>query len=81
MLLWVWVAVVVVASIILIGAAVPLLGRLGGLRRAALALNRRLAEVTQLQAAAGELERTVAGVQERADAVQERLATLAPRNG
>jgi hypothetical protein len=76
-LLWIWIAVVVVALIILVVAGVRLFGRLGGLQRAA-RLQRRQADAMKLQEAAGELEQTLLGVQERAEAMQERLAALSP---
>ena len=63
-LLWVWIAVVVVALIILLSAAVPLLGRLGKLRRAMRGLQIRLEAATKLQAKAEELQRRVLEVQE-----------------
>lgn len=60
MLLWVWLAVVVFALIVLGVAAVRLLGRLGGLRRAAGRLQRRQAEAMRLQEALAELQERVA---------------------
>ena len=79
MLLWVWIAVVVVALVILVAAAVPLLGRLGGLRRAALRLQSRQADAVRLQERSLELERTVLEVQQRAEAVQAHVAGLTRR--
>jgi beta-lactamase regulating signal transducer with metallopeptidase domain len=77
-LLWIWIAVVVIALVILIVAGARLFGRLGGLQRAAVKLQRRQAEAMKLQEAAGELEQTLLGVQQRAEALQEHLATLSP---
>jgi hypothetical protein len=77
-LLWIWIAAVVFALIVLVGAAVPMLGRLGALRRAGIGLQRRQADAARLQASAAELERTLAGVQARAEQMQERLAALTP---
>ena len=71
MLLWIWIAVVVLALIILGAAAAPLPGKLGGLRRAAMRLQRRQAEAMRLLPAAADLEQRVLGLQER-------LAALAP---
>jgi nitrate/nitrite-specific signal transduction histidine kinase len=79
-LLWIWIAVVVLALIILIVAALPLLRRLGALQRAAIRLQRRQADAMKLQEAAGELEQTLAGVQARAEEMQERLAALSPES-
>jgi nitrate/nitrite-specific signal transduction histidine kinase len=79
-LLWIWIAAVVLALIVLVGAAVPVLRQLGGLRRAATRLQRRQADAMKLQAAAGELEQTLAGLQERAETLQERLAARSREN-
>ncbi|MFI5891403.1 hypothetical protein ACIA5D_14970 [Actinoplanes sp. NPDC051513] len=65
MLLWVWIAVVVVALVILVAAAAPLLGKLGGLRRAAVKLQRRQQEALALQEKALVLQETVAQVEAR----------------
>ena len=78
MLLWIWIVAVVFALIVLVAAAVPVLGRLGGLRRAATRLQRRQADAAKLQASAAELEQSLAGVQARAEEMQERLAALSP---
>ncbi len=78
MLLWIWIVAVVFALFVLIGAAVPVLRRLGGLRRAAVRLQLRQADAAKLQASAAELEQTLAGVQARAEQMQERLAALSP---
>ena len=76
LVLWVWIAVVVVALIIVGSVALPLLGRLAGLRRAALRLQRRQEEAIRLQQRAAVLEQTVLGVQERAEIMQGRLETI-----
>jgi len=68
-LLWVWIAVVVVALLILGFSAAPLLGRLGGLRRAVAKLQRRQAEAMRLREKAAVLERTVAEVQAKIAAI------------
>jgi heme exporter protein D len=80
-LLWVWIAVVVVALVILIAVAAPLLGRLGGLRRAAVKLRRRQGEAMKLQEKAAVLERTVLEVQVKADELQRKIAAIAPGSG
>jgi len=61
-LLWTWLAVIVFALIVLGGAALRLLGRLGGLRRAAARLRTRQAEAERLQATLAELRERVAAV-------------------
>jgi Sec-independent protein translocase protein TatA len=63
-LIRVWLAVVVFALILLGAAAVRLLGRLGGLRRAVGGLQRRRAEAVKLQESLARL--------------QERAAAMAP---
>jgi nitrate/nitrite-specific signal transduction histidine kinase len=73
-LLWIWIAAVVVALIVLVGAGVRLLGPLGGLRRAAVRLQRRQAQALTLQRGAEELQQTLAGLQRRAEGLQEHLA-------
>jgi hypothetical protein len=80
-LLWVWIAVVVVALLILAAAAAPLLGRLGGLRRAAARLQRRQADAVRLQEKAAVLERTVLEVQGRAEELQRRIAAISGGSG
>jgi nitrate/nitrite-specific signal transduction histidine kinase len=79
-LLWIWIAAVVLALFVLVMAVLPVLRQLGGLRRAAIRLQRRQADAMKLQSAAGELEQTLAGLQERAEELQERLAALTPQN-
>jgi hypothetical protein len=66
LVLWIWIAVVVVALIIMGVAAARLLGRLGGLARAAAKLQHRRDEALALQAVAAELQQTVANLEERA---------------
>ena len=73
-LLWVWIAVVVVALLILGFAAAPLLGRLGGLHRALTKLQWRQAEAVKLREKAAVLERTMAEVQTK-------IAAIAPASG
>jgi len=75
-LLWVWIAVVVIALIIMGSAVLPVLGRLSGLRRAALKLQRRRQEALKLQAGVAVLEQTVLGLQARAEVAQERVEAI-----
>lgn len=76
MLLWIWIAVVVVGLIILGVAAVRLFGRLAGLRRAARRLLRRQSEVTKLQAGVAALEQSLLGLQQRGETLQQRMAVI-----
>ena len=76
MLIWVWVAVVVVALIIMGSAIMSVLGRLSGLERAARKLQARQAEAMRLQEGAVVLERSVLAVQERAELMQERVEAI-----
>ena len=76
MLTWVWVAVVVLALIIMGTAVMSVLGRLSELDRAARKLQARQAEAMKLQEGAAVLERTVLAVQERAELMQERVETI-----
>jgi hypothetical protein len=65
-MLWVWIAVVVVALIIMGVAAGRVLGRLGALSRAAVKLQHRRAEAMALRAVAEDLQQTVAELERRA---------------
>ncbi|WP_184956563.1 hypothetical protein [Paractinoplanes abujensis] len=76
--MWIWIAVVVIALIILLAVGVRLLGKLDGLRRAGLRLQKRQADAAKLQAAAAELQETVLAVQQRAEIAQDHVAALSP---
>ena len=65
MLLWVWIAVVVIAVVILVASAAPLLGKLGGLRRAVSRLRLRQEQALKLQEKLLVLQETVAQVEAR----------------
>lgn len=65
MLLWVWIAVVVIALVILVASAAPLLGKLGGLRRAVSRLRLRQEQALKLQEKLLVLQETVAQVEAR----------------
>jgi TolA-binding protein len=79
--MWTWIAVVVLAVLVPAVAAAKLLGRLGGLRRATVRLQRRQAEAMRLQETAEELRRTLDGLQQRSGELQERIARIAPNRG
>jgi hypothetical protein len=68
--MWIWIAVVVVALVILGVAGGRLLGPLGGLRRAAAKLQRRQAEALKLQKDVEQLQRTALDVQRRLEALR-----------
>ena len=76
MLIWVWVAVVVVALIIMGSAIMSVLGRLSGLERAARKLQARQSEALRLQEGAVVLERSVLALQERAELMQARVEAI-----
>jgi uncharacterized protein YlxW (UPF0749 family) len=74
--MWIWIAAVVLAVVVLSAAVVPLLGRLTELRRAAAKLQRRPAEAMRLQERAAELARSVLALHERAEETQRRVAGI-----
>lgn len=74
--MWVWIAVGAIALIILVTAALRLLGRLPELRRAAMRLQHRQEDAMRLQAGAAKLEQTVLGLQERAEKAQEQVEQI-----
>jgi hypothetical protein len=65
--MWIWIAVVVVAVVVMGAAGVRLLGRLDGLRRAALRLQKRQTDAARLQQDVLALQETVLEVQKRAE--------------
>ncbi|HET6483047.1 MAG TPA: hypothetical protein VFG35_23835 [Actinoplanes sp.] len=69
--MWSWIAVVVVAVVVMGAVGVRLLGRLDGLRRAAVRLRRRQAEAAELRENALVLQETLLGVRQRAENLQE----------
>ena len=74
--MWILIGAGVLGVIILVAVSVPLLGKLAELRRAGAKLERRQAEAMKLQTAAGELEQTLLGLQQRGETMQERLALI-----
>lgn len=79
--MWVWIAVVVIALIVLVSVGSRLLGRLFELRRAATRLQRRQEEALKLQAGAETLQRTVLGVQQRAEHAQQAVEQIKAATG
>jgi uncharacterized protein YlxW (UPF0749 family) len=80
-LMWVWIAVVVIALLVLIFAASRVIGRLPALRRAAGKLERRRDEALALQQSAERLQETVQGLQERAERAQEKVEEIKAGRG
>lgn len=81
MLTWIVIAVIVVALFILGWAVTPLLGRLRRLDRATRRLQLRQEQATGLQAGAETLTASLAGLQERAAAAEQRLAVIKAARG
>ncbi|MCA2219443.1 hypothetical protein LDL48_42350 [Wangella sp. NEAU-J3] len=79
--MWIVIAVVVLALVLLVAVTVPVVGRLSALQRAVLRLERRQGEATQLQEGAAELQETLAGLERRAETMQERLAVIQAGRG
>jgi hypothetical protein len=74
--MWILIAAVVLGLIILVAVTLPLLRRLGTLRRAAVKLRRRQAEAMALQAGVAQLEQTVLHVQRRAETMQDKIEVI-----
>jgi hypothetical protein len=79
--MWIVIAVVVLALVVLVAVTIPVVGRLSGLQRAMLRLQRRQEEAMKLQEGAAELEQTMLGLQRRAETMQERLAIITAGRG
>jgi hypothetical protein len=81
MVLWIVIAVVVLALVILGAAVMSVLGRLRGLDRAMRKLLRRQEQAMKLQEKAVVLEETLAGLQRRAELAQEQVAVIKAGHG
>ncbi|GAA3341277.1 hypothetical protein GCM10020358_31990 [Amorphoplanes nipponensis] len=81
MVKWIAIAVVVLALIVLVASVFSVLNRLTGLDRAARRLQQRQAEALRLQRDATALEESVAGLQQRAEIMQDRLAVIKAGRG
>lgn len=81
MVLWVVIAAVLVGLLVLILAAGALVGRLRPLRRAAMTVLRRQAEVEKLQAAAFTLAQEAETLRLKTEITQERLALIKVKSG
>ncbi|BEL02381.1 hypothetical protein Q0Z83_005720 [Actinoplanes sichuanensis] len=81
MLMWVWIAVVVIALFVLIFAASRVIGRLPALRRAAGKLEKRRDEALVLQQSAERLQVTIQALQERAEQAQDKIEEIKAGRG
>jgi hypothetical protein len=79
--LWVVLAAVLVGLLVLVLSAASLMGRLGPLRRAAMTLLRRQAEVENLRSAALSLAQEADTLRLKAEITQERLALIKVKSG
>lgn len=73
---WIVIGAVVLGVVILIASVVPVLRRLSGLRTAIGRAQRRQTEAMALQQRVEVLTGTLAGVQDRAATMQEKLAAI-----
>jgi TolA-binding protein len=80
-MMWIVIAAVVLGLIVLVAVALPVVGRLSGLRRAMERLQRRQEDATELQAGAQMLEQTLLGLQQRAETMQDRIALIKAGHG
>ena len=81
MVLWIVIAVVVLALVILGAAVLSVLGRLSALDRAMRRLMLRREQAEKLQEGAAVLERSLADLQERAVIAQEQVAIIKAGRG
>ena len=79
--MWIVIAAVVAGLIILVAVSLPVVGRLAGLRRAAVRLQRRQEEAMRLQEGTQVLEQSLQGLQRRTETMQERLAGIKAGRG
>lgn len=81
MVKWIVLAVVLLSLLILALAVRPVLVRLPGLRRAALALQGRQAEAEVLQRSAIDLQDQIVLLQQQAEVTQRRIAVIQAKRG
>ncbi|MEW2541078.1 hypothetical protein ACWEOR_09880 [Micromonospora chalcea] len=81
MVKWIVLGVVLFALVVLALAVRPVVSRLPGLRRSALALQRRAAEAESLRAAAEQLQARAESLQERIVVAQERMTLIKAKRG
>jgi biopolymer transport protein ExbB/TolQ len=78
---WIVIGAIVLGVVILIASFIPVLRRLSGLRTAISRAQRRQAEAMALQVSVERMNETLAGVQERAEATQRKLAAIQGARG
>ncbi|MFG1604402.1 hypothetical protein [Actinoplanes sp. NPDC049265] len=81
MTMWILIGAGVLGVIVLAAVSVPLLGKLGDLRRAGERLQRRQADALKLQDNAEQLQETLLGLEQRTTTMQERLALIKAGHG
>ncbi len=81
MVKWIAIAAVALALVVLTASVFSVLNRLNGLDRAARRLQLRQSEAMKLQQHAGVLEKSVAGLQRRAEIMQAQLAVIKAGRG
>lgn len=81
MVKWIAIALVVLALVVLVVSVFSVLTRLNGLDRAARRLQRRQEEAMKLQRHAVVLEKSVAGLQQRAEIMQAQVAVIKAGRG
>jgi hypothetical protein len=74
--MWIVIAAVVIGLVILVAVSLPVVGRLSGLQRALLRLQRRQADAMKLQARAETLIQGLLDLEQRAYALEERIALM-----
>ena len=72
--MWIWIAVAMIAVLVLAAAVTSLLGRLSGLERALRRLTLRQEDALRIQRNVEVLEQTLLGLQQRAEVTQEHTA-------
>jgi hypothetical protein len=79
--MWILIGAGVLGLIILAAVSLPLLGKLGDLRRAGARLQRRQADAMKLRDNAEQLQETLLGLEQRTSTTQERLALIKAGHG
>jgi hypothetical protein len=74
--MWIVIAAVVVGLVILVAVSLPVVGRLSGLQRALLRLQRRQTDAIKLQSRAETLIHGLLDLEQRAYALEERIALM-----
>jgi hypothetical protein len=74
--MWIVIAAVVVGLVILVAVSLPVVGRLSGLQRALLRLQRRQADAMKLQTGAETLFQGLLDLEQRAYSLEKRIALM-----